>query len=147
MGKYMLLIVFFTILGCKINDCDDIACFTPPPDFTFELIDKTTGENLFTNETLKSENIQVLNEKGEKISFQFISEKELNVFSLNEIGWDLDPHLYTITVDTSVEFTLELDMEEKSENCCTFFKTETFQISGYTYEQSDSSDIYSIKID
>lgn len=139
--------MLFTVLGCKINECDGIACFTPPQPFSFELVDKATGENLFTNGTLKSEDIQVLNENDEKISFQFISENDYNVLSLNEIGWDLDPHTYTITVGTTVEFYLELDMEEKHENCCTFFKTETFQLSGYDYEQSNTTDIYTIKID
>ena len=139
--------MFFLALGCKINECDGIDCFSPPPNFNFELVDKTTGENLFTNGTLKSEDIQVLNENDEKISFQFISENDYNILSLNEIGWDLDPHTYTISVGTSIVFTLELDMEEKHENCCTFFKTETFQLSGYVYEQSNTTDIYMIKID
>lgn len=148
MKKYfILLFVTCTFFSCKkINECEDIACFTPPPSFVFELVDETTGENLFTNETLNSEDIKVVNENDKNVTFEFISENDYNVFSLNEIGWDIDPHIYTISVGTSVEFTLELDMEEKSENCCTFFNTETFQISGYTYEQSSTSGIYIIQI-
>lgn len=147
MRKFKLLIVFFAVLGCKINECEDIACFTPPPNFAFELVSKTTGENLFTNGTLNSNDIKVVDEDNNAISYDFISENNYNILTLNEIGWDLDPHTYTISVGTSVEFTLELDMEEKHENCCTFFKTEKFQISGYSYEQSNTTDIYTIKID
>ena len=149
MRKYLLLsLVIYTVFSCKkIKECDGIDCFSPPPNFDFELVDKTTGENLFTNGTLKSEDIQVVNESNENVSFQFISENDYNILSLNEVGWNLDPHTYTISVGASVEFYLELDMEEKHENCCTFFKTETLQISGYTYEQSNTTDIYSIQID
>ena len=147
MKKFILLIVFFVVLGCKINECEDIACFTPPPNFALELVDKATGENLFTNETLKSSNIEVLNENDEKVTFNFISENNLNIIDLPEIDWNLDLHTYTITVGPTIQFNLELDIEEKYENCCTFFKVITFNISNYTYEQSSTTDIYSIKID
>ena len=143
----ILLIVVFTIFSCKINECEDIACFTPPPNFAFELVDKTTGENLFTNGTLKDTDIEVLDENEEKVTFKFISENNINIIDLPEIGWNLDLHTYTITVGPTVEFRLELEMEEKHENCCTFFKVITFNISNYTYEQSSTTGVYSIKID
>ncbi|MFD1293040.1 hypothetical protein ACFQ5N_04240 [Lutibacter holmesii] len=147
MRQLTLLFIFFTVLGCKNNECEGIACFSPPPNFSFELVDKATGENLFTNETLNSNDIKVVDEENNAVSYSFISENNYNILSLNEIGWNLDPHTYTITVGDLVEFTLELDMEEKYENCCTFFKTETFQLSGYEYEQSNTTDIYTIQID
>ncbi len=143
----ILLIVVFTIFSCKINECEDIACFTPPPNFAFELVDKTTGENLFTNGTLKDTDIEVLDENEEKVTFKFISENSLNIIDLPEIGWNFELHTYTITVGPTVEFRLELEMEEKHENCCTFFKVITFNISNYTYEQSSTTGVYSIKID
>lgn len=147
MRKFRFLIVFFTVLGCKINECEDIACFTPPPNFTFELVDKTTGENLFTNGNLKDTDIEVVDENEEKVTFKFISENSLNIIDLPEIGWNLNLHTYTITVGDNIKFRLELEMEEKHENCCTFFKIITFNISNYTYEQSGTTGVYSIKID
>lgn len=148
MKKYILFIFLpFLVFGCKNNNCEDIACFTPPPNFMFELVDKTTGVNLFSNETLDSSTIKILDENSKKTSFNFISENDLNLISLSEIGWNLDLKTYTVTVESDVEFSITLKMEEKHENCCTFFKILQFNISKYEYKQSNTSEIYTIKID
>lgn len=140
------VILSLTLISCKNSKCEDILCFTPPPDFTFELVDKTTGENLFENGNLLSEDIKVLDEENKNVPFQFISENNLNSIYFQEIGWNLGLHTYTLTIGNQVNFDLVLEMQEKHENCCTFFKVLKFDISNYEYEQSNSTGIYKIKI-
>ena len=146
MKKYILLFFLPLLLfGCK-NDCEGIACFTPPPNFIFELVDKATGDNLFTNGELDSDTITVLNTNLEPVNFKFISENDLNVLELSEIGWNLNLEKYTIKVG-EIDFTITLEMEEKYENCCTFFNILEFDVSNYTYEQSNTSEIIKILIE
>ncbi|SDW18983.1 hypothetical protein SAMN05444411_101246 [Lutibacter oricola] len=145
--KKNILLIFLPLLlfGCK-NDCEGIACFTPPPNFIFELVDKTTGDNLFTKGELDSDTITVLNKNFESVNFEFISENNLNVIELSEIGWNLNLEQYTIKVG-EIEFVVTLEMEEKHENCCTFFNILQFEVSKYTYQQSNSSEIIKILIE
>lgn len=147
MKKAILFFVLISLSACKINECEDIDCFTPPPSFIFELVDKTTGENLFTTGVLDSSTIEVLDEDSNKTTFSFITEDGINLLQLTEIGWNLGLHTYTVSVGTDVEFSITLEMEEKHENCCTFFNTLQFNVSTYEFEQSTTSGIYTIKID
>lgn len=147
MKKYIFLFIFITIISCKNNECEDVLCFTPPPTFELELVDKTTGENLFTNDVLNPNDIKILDENSKNIAFNFISENDLNIIQLSEIGWNLGAHTYKVTVGIDVQFNIELEMKEKHENCCTFFNTLQFNISNYEFEQSNTSGVYTIKID
>ena len=51
--------------GCK-DECEDIVCSSPPLSYSFELVDKTTGENLFENGTLDYRYIEVANHEDDK---------------------------------------------------------------------------------
>lgn len=124
-----------------------MLCFTPPPIFAFELVDKITSENLFTNGTLSSSDIEIVDEENKKVKYEFIDRDNLNIINILEIGWDLGFHTYTISVGDDVRFNLELEMEQKSENCCTFFKTTQFNITNYTYIKSNTTDVYQVQID
>lgn len=146
MKKIALLFLLFVVVSCKKDKCEDILCFTPPQPFLFELVDKTTGDNLFSIGELESSNIKVLNEESEPINFTFISENEYNIIDLSEIGWNMGINYYTISVD-DIEFSITLEIEEKHENCCTFFELKQFEISNYQFEQSNTTGIYTIKID
>ena len=146
MKKYILLIVFLTIIGCKTNECEDIACFTPPQPFIFELVDGVSGDNLFSIGQLDSNEIKIINEVLDPVSFTFISENEYNLIDLSEIGWNMSLAYYTVKIE-DIEFTITLEMEEKHENCCNFFNVKQFDISNYEFEQSNTTGIYTIKID
>jgi len=142
----LALILLISIFSCENKNCEDIACFTPPPNFILELVDKTSGENLFTNETLNSNDIKIVDEGGKNVTYYFITTENLNLINLNEIGWNLGFNTYTISVGNNVTFNLELDMEEKHENCCTFFQVNLFNITNYNYEKLNTSDVYKIQI-
>lgn len=143
----LVLMILISLFSCKDKGCEDIACFTPPPNFVLELVDSSTGENLFTNETLNSNDIIIVDEDGKNVTYEFIPRENLNLINLNEIGWNLGFRTYTISVGDDVIFNLELDMEEKHENCCTFFQINLFNITNYTYEKSNTTDVYIIEIE
>ena len=76
----LTLIILIIIQSCKKkDDCEDLACFTPPSPFEFELVDKLTGENLFTNGTFNSNDIKVINfDDKSNVGFTFIDENDYN---------------------------------------------------------------------
>lgn len=139
--------IWLGLISCnKLNPCDDIVCFTPPPDFIFKITDKATGENLYTNQVLDTLDLILLDENGTQLKTNFISENQLNLIQLDEIGWNTGLHQYQLILSNDLTIAIKLNMEEAHENCCTFFKTNDFQILNYEYSQ-ESSAIYVVKVD
>jgi len=146
--KYsFLLLILLLISGCKsLNKCDDYACFTPPPEFIFELIDIKTGENLFTNGTLASKDIIVKDENNADVSYQFITENNLDVINLSSIGWNTEISNYKLTIGANLTIDFKLVIEKVNENCCTYFRILEFTILDYEFEQLNTTGIIQIKI-
>ncbi len=148
--KKLLLLCFVLWIGTsciKVDKCEGILCFTPPPEFSIEIIDKTTGENLYTNGTLDSLNILLLNEEGSHENFDFIAENNINIIRLNEIGWKTGLHQYQLVVSDEITLDIKINMELMRENCCTYYKTISFQVLNYEFYQTDSLPIYVVKVD
>ena len=56
----LILILIFTIttlLSCSYDDCEGLYNI-PSQNFTFEIVDKISGENLFTNGTYEPEQVK-----------------------------------------------------------------------------------------
>lgn len=148
MRKFSLLLLILLLgTGCSIsNKCEDYACFTPPPSFNFEIVDADTGENLFTNGNLNPENIQLLNADDETVTWTFISENNLDVISLG-IGWEPGLNSYRLILSPELELAINIQSEQKNENCCTFYEINEFSISPFEYEQSPTTGFYKILIE
>lgn len=144
--KKIFIITLLLLISCKKNNCEGYACFTPPPDFIFELVDSSTGENLFTNNTLNSNEITFITATNSAVEFTFIAENNLNLIQANGIGWNLGINTYKLTVG-SVTIDLLVEMKEINENCCTYFEIVTFEVSNYNFEKSNTTGITKIIID
>ena len=146
--KYITLIALLFIQGCNIDDCKDIACFTPPMGFVFEIVDKESGENLFTNGTYSSDQIEVINiEDDSKKQFVFLDENDINLISIGSIGWDSEIEEVELIIAGESILTLYVDSERVSENCCSFSRYNEIRIDNAAYEQDTQSDIYTVYID
>lgn len=144
--KILLLAVLSVVLiSCELdNDCGE--CFTPPQEFNFDFIDKNTSENLFLNETFSEDGIIIKDESNNEIEFQLVNYNGSYILSLNKIGWELDPKTYTIKLSPEVSVVFELDMDRKSENCCTFFIVKEFNLHTYEYTELTTTRIIQVKI-
>lgn len=141
-------LTLLTVVSCiKVDNCDGILCFTPPQNFAFEMVDKFSGEDLYANETLDTLYIVVLNEEGKTEKFKFISKNGLNLIDLPEIGWNTGLQQYEIILSETVTVQIQVDMEVMNEGCCTFYRTNSFQVLNYEYHQNDSLGFYVVKID
>ena len=146
--KYLSLLLFIFLQGCDNNDCEDLLCFTPPTSFVFEIVDKESGENLFTNGTYTPEQIEVLNtDDNSKRTFGFLSEDDINLIVIGSIGWETE--VAKVVVKTAGEDILNLyvDTERASENCCSFSKYNEKRIDNAEYTLDKQSDIYTIYIE
>ena len=143
----LLLLAFFQ--GCdNDNDCDDLLCFTPPSGFVFEIVDKASGENLFTNGTYTPEQIEVLNtDDNSKRTFGFLSEDDINLIVIASIGWETEVAKVVVKIAGEDILDLYVDAERVSENCCSFSKYNEIRIDNAEYTLDKQSDIYTIYIE
>ncbi|MGV8945813.1 MAG: hypothetical protein ACOH1N_05245 [Lutibacter sp.] len=146
MNRYLFFFVIaVTFSSCDLNnDCGD--CFTPPRSFGFDFIDKDTSENLFTNHTFNDNNLSVIDEKGKEINFKLIYINDRHILSLNEIGWELAPKIYTIKLSDEVSVIVSLDMDKMEGDCCTYFEVKEFGIQDFEYTSTSLTGIIQVKI-
>ena len=151
MRKKLILIAVMILLcaqACTDRDCEDLLCFTPPIPFAFELVDKNSGENLFTNGSFDSDDIEVVNvSDNSSREFVFISEDALNIIQIGSIGWENEIAEVVLKVGDQTILNLYVDSERVSENCCNFTKYNEIRIDNADYELDQQSGIYTVLID
>ncbi|SFU49851.1 hypothetical protein SAMN05216480_105106 [Pustulibacterium marinum] len=144
-----LLLAVFAMQSCLDDDGCEMACFTDPQPFFFEIVDATTGENLFTNGTYTEADIDVYNtlNNNNSVTYSFISEDDLNLLTIHSIGWvtetvDLDIQLADVSM-----FSLYVDAERISEDCCSFTRYNEVEITNTTFEYDAETGIYTIFVE
>lgn len=142
--KIVILFVIIGIAGCDLNeDCGE--CFTPPKYFVFELVDKITQENVFTNGTYSSSDIQVISIKDNSaIQFNFIGEDHINLIEINSVGWQTEIVNYAIRVANDTIFEFYANAARVSEDCCSFTRWNEIRIDEAEYELSSDTGWYKI---
>ncbi len=150
MKRLKVLIIVFTLFF--LQSCSDIGCnencFTPPNTFVFELVDSETGENLFTNGTLSRAGILVNHsESGASEDFTFYDQEDLNLLVLHTIGWETEIIELDVTVGTTDVFSIYVDSERVSDDCCAFTEFNEIRIESANYEYLPNSNIYKILLD
>ncbi len=123
---------FFVLLLFNFSSCDkcsDIACFTPPEPFHFQLIDKVTNQNLLQNGTYTLADIRIKSIAGNNFhTLQLDSaetEGQKHFFLIDhEIGWENgeESKNYILSIKDSLEYNFVYHSEKKSENCCSFYQ-------------------------
>lgn len=145
--KLIAIIGLILTQACDTNDCEDLACFTPPRGFSFELVDAETKENLFTNGTFNPDQIEVLNsDDNSKREFSFISEDDVNIIQIGSIGWESEIAEVVLKVGDETILNLFVDCERVSRNCCSFTEYNEIRIDDAEYELDPQTEIYTVFI-
>ena len=132
------------IQGCNFEDCGE--CFTPPIPITFEILDHDTRENLFSNGTYNPDELTIENINDNSIiPFKYFSES--NQIVVSSIGWKTETVNYIFKIDTDSLFTLHVDAERISEECCSFTRYNEILIENSSYEFTGDTEVYSILVD
>ncbi|VAW27541.1 hypothetical protein MNBD_BACTEROID06-176 [hydrothermal vent metagenome] len=149
MKKINLIVILFTIIfqSCDSNDCGE--CFTPPQSFQFEIVDKTSGENLFTNGTYESGNIEITDNlnNNESVEFTFISENNINLIQISSIGWETEIVNLKIDISDNHIFDFYVDAERKMGDCCSYTEYNEITIGESEFELDTQSGIYKILVE
>ena len=146
--KTTSIIVLFIIQGCANNDCEDQLCFTPPHSFNFEVVDKASGENLFSNGTFSPDQIEVLNAADNSdLQFNFMDEDDINLISIYSIGWETEIVDVLLKISNTNILDLHVDAERVSENCCSFTRYHEIRIDNAEYEFNSQTGIYTVFIE
>ncbi len=139
------IVAFFS--GCdKTDKCHDIDCSTPPQPFIFNIVDASTGDNVFATGTFNRDDVEVYDENDRWENHRFDNYLDTNYLVLPEIGWETERTAYTIRLGEEKEINLILDMQERHENCCTFFSVEDFGIEDYPWSEIDSTGVIRVEI-
>lgn len=151
MKTKILILLFITGLAfnsCSVDKCD-YDCTSGPLSLSFQLLDKATGENLITNGTFDPENIEVLdlNNGNNNVQFTFYPEDDRNVINLGPFGWGTNIVNYVLKVGDRDIFTLELDTENNTEDCCSFVQVNKLEIKNADYFQNPETGIYEVLVE
>jgi len=143
----LIFLVLFLLHSCnKLNRCEGILCFTPPPGFYIEIIDKESNVNLYSLDTLSVNDISIKGTDNEDVTVGFINENDINLIDISGIGWIMGIHKYRLELSDDLEIIINIEMEEKNSDCCTFFEVLQFEIEEYEFERSVYSEIIKVKI-
>ncbi|WGH76149.1 hypothetical protein P8625_02990 [Tenacibaculum tangerinum] len=150
MKKNSLLLVLFIILfqGCKQDDECNQSCFTPPEAFYFEIVDKESGENLFTNGTFDANDIKItdtLND-NDSVEFSFISENNINLIQIGSIGWKTEIVNLRIYISENPIFNFYIDAE-RIEDCCSHTDYNEITLTDSEFELDSQTGIYKILVE
>ncbi|WP_397446294.1 hypothetical protein [Polaribacter sp. R77954] len=109
-------------------------------------MDKTNGENLFTNGTYESANIAITDNlnNDEPIEFTFISENNLNLIQIGSIGWQSQIVNLQIDISDNHIFNFYVDAERKMGTCCSYTEYNEITIEASEFELDTQNGIYKI---
>ncbi len=135
----------FIFQSCE-SDCG--ACFTPPSPFHFVFIDKTSGENVFTNGIYKPADIKIFNEfDSSNVEFNFIDENNSNIVEINTIGWKTERVNISVLLANKHIFNLYVDAERLFDNCCSYTLYNEIRIDSAEYEFNQDTAFYRVLIE
>lgn len=141
-----IMILASLFQSCK--DCSGFACFTPAEQFSFNLIDKDTGADIFQRDSLTLEDITITNSNGKRHELEmdtFFAGEHFIIDS--EIGWETGEELsnYILKIKDQ-EYDLIYWTEERNRDCCTFFEQISLSLEGESNIERNDIDIFTLKI-
>ena len=147
-AKILIILTIILNQSCVNNDCENEPYFTPPSPLNFELVNKSTNENLFTNGTYESNKIEILNiADNSSIEYSFINEDDINIIQIGSIGWKSEIVEGSVKINGSEIFTFYVDAKRLSENCISYTKYDEIRIENKEYELDHQSGVYKILVD
>jgi len=99
--KKVFLVLFLALLCIGCNSDDDNSLCVPPPNYkVVNIVDKTTGENVFSNETFTKNQLQIISNPSNLFPFTFNDDLGNDVFTI-----------VPINTNTTVQFSIVLNNE------------------------------------
>jgi len=139
-----LKLLFFTLVAIAFfqscDDCKDIACFSPPPQFQYELLSMDSNENLLLNGTFETYKLKVIESQETDMRFE-LNDSLIVISNINE-----GPQEFQMLYDNQELFKIQVSLERVNEDCCSFTRTNQHDIVGTSSNFDSSRGVYSIYI-
>jgi len=147
MKKIVFIIVILTITFQGCENCND-NCVSPPKAFRFDLVDKNTFENLFSNGTFNPNDISVINDlNNSKVDYSFVHENNINRIIISSIGWRTEKINITLKISNDEILRLYVDAIRETKDCCDFTQYKEIRIDNAEYEYNNHNGVHTILID
>jgi len=147
MKKYtLLLILIITTLAASCDKCNEGNKPTPA-SFFVELLDETTFENVFENETFTAQQIKIKDLEDKDVPFNFVVNENLIQILPNTQNPTGNTFIITLNNETTSlmeEITIMYDVSSIIEECFTSYKIENVQVPNNPSEFVNG--IYVIKL-
>lgn len=142
---FFLIVITASLVSC--NDKCDEGNQATPASFFVEIVDETSGENVFENETYTAQQITIQDLDEATIPFEFI--ENLNVIQIfppvvNATGNSFIIKLNNETTLQMDEIDVNYDVSSSAGECFTTFKIENILFPNNTSELVES--VHVIKI-
>lgn len=141
-----LVVVLILMLNVSCDKCEEGDRATPA-SFFVAIVDATTDENVFENETFLPTQIVIKDLDDKLIPFRFIPNSNLiQIFpnTQNLVDNTIKLKLNNPTTLTTEEIIITNDLSATQEECYTTYKVENIQVPNNTFNIVDR--IYVIKI-
>uniref|UniRef100_UPI00404AE3EF hypothetical protein n=1 Tax=Flavobacterium sp. TaxID=239 RepID=UPI00404AE3EF len=145
-----ILILFLSILSFSIVSCND-NCDEgdkpTPASFFVEIVDETSGENVFENATYTAQQITIQDLDEVAVPFRFIeNSNRIQIFPSvdNALGNSFLIKLNNETTMQTDEINVNYDVSSSAGECFTTYKIENILFPNNTSELVDA--VYVIKI-
>jgi len=141
-----LVVVLILMLNVSCDKCEEGDRATPA-SFFVAIVDATTDENVFENETFLPTQIVIKDLEDKLIPFRFIPNSNLiQIFpnTQNLVDNTIKLKLNNPTTLTTEEIIITNDLSATQEECYTTYKVENIQVPNNTFNIVDR--IYVIKI-
>ena len=142
---FPVFILIAILQGCN---CEDASL--GPKGFLFEFVDKTTGENLFTNGTYHYYDIKITNtlNADTKYEFNYLEIDNLHFIGIYSIGARKTEtvNLKFVIADKHI-FNLYVEAKRIDGKCNDYTTFKNVTIEGVEYEVEPQSENYKILVD
>ena len=141
-----LVVVLILMLNVSCDKCEEGDRATPA-SFFVAIVDATTDENVFENETFLPTQIVIKDLEDKLIPFRFIPNSNLiQIFpnTQNLVDNTIELTLDNPTTLITEEIIITNDLSATQEECYTTYKVENLQVPNNTFNIVDR--IYVIKI-
>ena len=137
-----LIVITASLVGC--NDKCDEGNQATPASFFVEIIDETTGENVFENETYTSQQITIQDSDEATIPFEFI--ENLNVIQIFPPVTNATGNSFVIKLNN--ETTLQMDQIDVNYDVSSIVGEcfTTFKIENILFPNNDSELVEAVHV-
>jgi hypothetical protein len=142
-------ILIWTVIGffssCTPSDnCDDIDCTSPANPLYLNVIDSSSHINLFASQVYDSNSFYVVN--MENISQKANYIQQTHFIELPEIPFFVGKNYYQLVLEGDLVIVFSIDMSNLTENCCNFYRMNSFEAVNILYEFDKNTQVATLLI-